>query len=430
MPECPVCGADTPSPLLQDHVEAHLLEEEAPRGQAGHAGAAARPRAPPLRTAAVVVDLTNDDDDDDARQPPSAAGGRDTDGDAALAASLALEEQCRGGRAKRAGPLWERKPLSLLPGCHAADTPSHPEARTVHSLLRRALTAAGSAKSYGLWRAALCAGPLTHWSTVPGLDDGWGCGWRNCQHIASHLLARGDEDIGDALFGGSRSVPDIPSLQMWLESAWVDGFDAAGAAQLGPVQGMDTWIGSVEAAAMFRSFGLRANLVSFKAPKAGGGERGGGKRPRLGPGGGGEGTAVGIPWEPQSRSDACGGGAAVGRSGAAAVHAGVECDACGRHPIVGVRHASRTTPGCDLCDACVVAPGAVANYGPFDAIATPRNEGGSGGGSGAFDRCDPGAHAPLVEWVWNYFTTDVKGAKLPPKLGEQVRAPFSRNRFF
>ena len=37
----------------------------------------------------------------------------------------------------------------------------------------------------------------------------------------------------DALFGGCGYVPDVTSLQAWLECAWVAGFDPTGAEQLG-----------------------------------------------------------------------------------------------------------------------------------------------------------------------------------------------------
>ena len=37
----------------------------------------------------------------------------------------------------------------------------------------------------------------------------------------------------DALFGGCGYVPDVTSLQAWLECAWAAGFDPTGAEQLG-----------------------------------------------------------------------------------------------------------------------------------------------------------------------------------------------------
>jgi hypothetical protein len=73
---------------------------------------------------------------------------------------------------------------------------------------------------------------------------------------ASFLLRRSPA-FRQALFGGCGFVPDVPSLQAWLESAWRAGFDPQGAEQLGgQVQGGRKWIGTTEAAALFRWVGL------------------------------------------------------------------------------------------------------------------------------------------------------------------------------
>jgi hypothetical protein len=67
------------------------------------------------------------------------------------------------------------------------------------------------------------------------------------------------------LFGGCGYVPDIPALQAWLECAWAAGFDVIGAQQLGGrIQGSHKWVGTTEAAALLRSFGVRARIVDFK----------------------------------------------------------------------------------------------------------------------------------------------------------------------
>ena len=67
----------------------------------------------------------------------------------------------------------------------------------------------------------LFAGPVAHFCAQRS-DQGWGCGWRNIQIMASHLLLRGpgaggteagsgglEGGIGAALFGGAGFVPDI-----------------------------------------------------------------------------------------------------------------------------------------------------------------------------------------------------------------------------
>jgi hypothetical protein len=69
---------------------------------------------------------------------------------------------------------------------------------------------------------------------------------------ASYLLRR-SATFKQALFGGSGALPNVPSLQAWLECAWQAGFDPQGAEQLGhKVQGTRKWIGTTEAAALFR----------------------------------------------------------------------------------------------------------------------------------------------------------------------------------
>ncbi|KAG2240237.1 hypothetical protein Bca52824_090998 [Brassica carinata] len=104
---------------------------------------------------------------------------------------------------------------------------------------------------------SLLSGYVDHFQSTKE-DKGWGCGWRNIQMQCSHLLSRRDqEDVKRALFGGSNFVPDIPSLQRWLELAWSSGFDVSG-----------KWIGTTECAALLRSFGLRARVVDFAPEKS------------------------------------------------------------------------------------------------------------------------------------------------------------------
>lgn len=45
--------------------------------------------------------------------------------------------------------------------------------------------------------------------------------------------ARAAQEYKDTVFGGLGFVPDVPSLQAWLECAWQQGFDPDGAKQLG-----------------------------------------------------------------------------------------------------------------------------------------------------------------------------------------------------
>jgi len=77
---------------------------------------------------------------------------------------------------------------------------------------------------------SILSGYVDHFQRIPFEEVGWGCVWRNIQILSSHLLAQRAEPR-EAMYGGSGFVPDIPSLQRWLEIAWERGFDAPGADQ-------------------------------------------------------------------------------------------------------------------------------------------------------------------------------------------------------
>ncbi|KAL5196469.1 hypothetical protein ABZP36_008383 [Zizania latifolia] len=110
---------------------------------------------------------------------------------------------------------------------------------------------------------SIISGHVDHHQTLSSEDKGWGCGWRNIQMLSSHLLKQRPE-ARDALFGGAGFVPDIPSLQRWLEIAWDKKFDTLGSIHFdSKVYGAKKWIGTTECAALLRSFGLRARVVDF-----------------------------------------------------------------------------------------------------------------------------------------------------------------------
>ena len=59
-------------------------------------------------------------------------------------------------------------------------------------------------------------------------------------------------------------MPSIKALQAAVEAAWQAGFDRRGAQQLGHrLVGTRKWVGTTEAAALLRSFGIRARVVDF-----------------------------------------------------------------------------------------------------------------------------------------------------------------------
>ncbi|MBA0679922.1 hypothetical protein Goari_011663 [Gossypium aridum] len=109
----------------------------------------------------------------------------------------------------------------------------------------------------------ILSGYVDHFQSLPSVDVGWGCGWRNIQMLSSHLLAHRKE-ARKVLFGESGFVPDIAFLQRWLEIAWESGFDPPGAQHFNcKIYGTNHRIGTTECASLFRSFGLRARVVDF-----------------------------------------------------------------------------------------------------------------------------------------------------------------------
>ncbi|PIN02780.1 hypothetical protein CDL12_24702 [Handroanthus impetiginosus] len=112
---------------------------------------------------------------------------------------------------------------------------------------------------------SILSGQVDHFQSIESWDVGWGCGWRNIQMLSSHLLSQRQE-AREVLYGGSGFVPDIGSLQRWLELAWEKGFDTAGSEEFDrKIYGKRNWIGTTECAALFRSFGLRARIVDFSS---------------------------------------------------------------------------------------------------------------------------------------------------------------------
>lgn len=109
----------------------------------------------------------------------------------------------------------------------------------------------------------ILSGSVIHFQSIESEDVGWGCGWRNIQMLSSHLVMQRQE-ARQVLFGGSGFIPDIPSLQRWLEIAWERDFDTVGSEHFNhKIYGTTNWIGTTECAALFRSFGLRARIVDF-----------------------------------------------------------------------------------------------------------------------------------------------------------------------
>eukprot|EP01038_Epipyxis_sp_PR26KG_P008653 gene8653-11696_t len=90
----------------------------------------------------------------------------------------------------------------------------------------------------------------------------WSCGYRNIQMICSSLLKY--PQFYNVLFNGNGKIPSISELQIWIENAWLAGFDPEGALHFGgKLHYSSKWIGATECATLLRYFGINAIVVDF-----------------------------------------------------------------------------------------------------------------------------------------------------------------------
>ncbi|GAX82300.1 hypothetical protein CEUSTIGMA_g9729.t1 [Chlamydomonas eustigma] len=316
---------------------------------------------------------------------------------------------------------------------------------------------------------AYLSGPVQHLSGQYN-DRGWGCGWRNIQMISSHLLVhcrrssgRPHEDgrggrgslpqeeissndkltIQRALFGGAGFVPDIASLQAWLEVAWADGFDPPGFESLGgKVLGSRKWIGTTEAATLLRYFGVKAHIVDFLGPKRAIGSAGT--------------VAHNSSLVVTSGNTGHQAVASAADRPAACCHLGVTCDLCNCCPIIGLRYKSLSRENFDLCEVCYkTSQGREA--GPFNILdfsdtavevheashqvagpVAPQSQITAQTGSAATTLAEDQqqtqhqhqhrhqhqqAHRSLLKWVWNYFSGQHAATRHMFKLADYHCSP-------
>jgi hypothetical protein len=111
--------------------------------------------------------------------------------------------------------------VSKHPAARNPSTQAPPRGRTLLRSCARAHAAArpGAAPPLvppPLSRCAPSFAPAGYAAHVcrQSLDSGWGCGYRNLQMLASHLLAR-RPDLAAVLFGGCGWLPDIRERPFW-----------------------------------------------------------------------------------------------------------------------------------------------------------------------------------------------------------------------
>ncbi|KAJ7871475.1 peptidase family C78-domain-containing protein [Mycena olivaceomarginata] len=93
-------------------------------------------------------------------------------------------------------------------------------------------------------------------------DASWGCGYRNFLMACTSLMDQQFQPMYFPLLDDP-IAPSVRNLQLWLESAWKEGFDPEGARQLRPLVGSKKWIGTSDVQIAFTSRGIPSKLVDF-----------------------------------------------------------------------------------------------------------------------------------------------------------------------
>ncbi|KAA8533503.1 hypothetical protein F0562_031063 [Nyssa sinensis] len=233
---CPICHLTVPSLELERHANSHFEDEELAMDMELAQAIALAPPSPPL----IVNNQVNGD-----RQSETNAGK-----------SPESSASWHEGRTSYRGESDTDEKICCLVGLQIRAT-FHKVEDGLMALLRNCLELDSDNST------SILAGYVDHFQSIESEDIGWGCGWRNIQILSSHLLMQRQE-ARDVLFGGSGFVPDIASLQRWLEIAWERDFDILGSNHFNhKIYGKRNWIGTTECATLFRSFGLRARIVDF-----------------------------------------------------------------------------------------------------------------------------------------------------------------------
>eukprot|EP00249_Psilotum_nudum_P013775 c24505_g1_i2 orf=233-1513(+) len=336
--ECPVCQCRLSTSLLERHVNLHLDEDDFDRDQAVARQVASTPE-PILQLRAM--------------EKPEYCGRNGKECESGSYTNCFTRNSTLG-RCRNASVEAKIQVLLATQKKGFFD----PVDEGLMNLLKMGLESEQQVLS-----CATISGHVDHFQTFASEDVGWGCGWRNIQMLSSHLLTK-NWGVRDVLFGGAGFVPDIPSLQQWLEVAWAQGFDAAGADWYHwKIHGSKKWIGATECAALLRSFGLHAQIVDFS-------------------------NASHLA------------GMLVNDS----IHHNVQCDLCGVYPIRGTRFRSTEMNDFDVCSVCIASIG--QSYGHFERIETSNTNTQIKGKGIVKDGLS--SHQSLVDWVWGYFTNNSK----------------------
>ncbi|XP_043695529.1 uncharacterized protein LOC122646110 isoform X2 [Telopea speciosissima] len=267
---CPFCNQTIPLPELEWHANNHFVEEELSRDMELAKLIALAPEESPSSLANVKTHLLQDELARDMELAqlmalaPEDSSPRITDehmnGEKPLSSvsgeTLEATTSTSSGNTTDPGESCIEEHVSCLVKLQIRST-FHKVEGGLMDLLKKCLELENGRST------TILSGHVDHFQSIKSEDSGWGCGWRNIQMLSSHLITQRQE-VRKIIFGGSGFVPDIPSLQRWLEIAWKKGFDAVGSNTFNQkIYGTRKWIGTTECATLFRSFGLRARIVDF-----------------------------------------------------------------------------------------------------------------------------------------------------------------------
>ncbi|KAF7816587.1 zinc finger with UFM1-specific peptidase domain protein isoform X1 [Senna tora] len=243
---CPFCDLSVPSSELEWHANSHFQDDDDRRHQ--------QQLATDYELAQQIALSPNSSPQS---VPPLPFGEQAASGFQEESTSADHNSRCGGGSGTRDNEkLKLEEKISSLIDLQTRSTFYKVEGGLMALLRSCVESEPGNSKS-------ILSGYVDHFQSLESEDAGWGCGWRNIQMLSSHLMVQRSE-AREVLFGGSGFVPDIPSLQRWLEIAWERGFDEAGSEQFDHVvYGSKKWVGTTECAALLRSFGLPARIVDF-----------------------------------------------------------------------------------------------------------------------------------------------------------------------
>ncbi|KAL8186436.1 UNVERIFIED_CONTAM: Zinc finger-containing ubiquitin peptidase 1 [Gekko kuhli] len=251
--ECPVCHFfSTDYPVLQEHVESHLEESSSLEGRN-------------LSDLEVAQHIQNEE----VRQQREASRreredfqklqrqyGLDGSGGYKQQALQNMEKEVALGRMlpseyhKRKADLLEALAFGFEIG------------KTRTSGITEVLSHYYRSESKDIKRVWLSMG-VDHYYCSLG-DKGWGCGYRNFQMLLSSMLR--NSTYQDCLTD-LQSIPCIPTIQLLIENAWIEGFDPQGASHFNRrLQDTKAWIGACEMYSLLTSLRLKCQIIDFHQP--------------------------------------------------------------------------------------------------------------------------------------------------------------------